>query len=237
MTQILDTTTPVASTATDDLLAAIQRVLAASPEPLTLSKIRSHLPTQLRADNLEDVLRRQVAANVLQQYPKYRSQHERYWDRPMPVHVAALIKSTLEEGALAWSELRRKLPAYAQTQAENVLQELLARKELYTHPRTGRGGERFGVRPPDPKDYLRSELSDVIHRLEKLGFNQSQIRAGALELLHDEEWKPELPRTSAPKQQSEPAETEVYLANKGGAPASESSAGPAASQPSTNPSA
>lgn len=230
MTQVLDSTPPDTSKSSDDLVAAIHRVLAASSEPMTLSKIRSHLPTQMRADNLEDVLRRQVAANVLHQFPKYRSQHDRYWDRPMPVHIAALIKSTLEEGALAGSELRRKLPAYAQAQSETVLQELLTRKELYTHPRTGRGGERFGVRPPDPKDYLRAELSDVIHRLEKLGFNQSQIRAGALELLHDDEWKPEAPKPSTPKQPRESAETEVYLADK-----EQSHSEATASQPSTNP--
>ena len=73
-----------------DLTAAVQRVLAASDQPLTLSKIRSALSGNYRRIGLEelaDVLRRQVAANVLYQYPKYRSAQDRFWDRPMRVHI------------------------------------------------------------------------------------------------------------------------------------------------------
>ena len=69
-------------------MAAVRRVLQASPEPLTLSKIRAALPANFRAVSLEalaEVLQRQVAANVLVPYPKYRSPQDRYWDRPMRV--------------------------------------------------------------------------------------------------------------------------------------------------------
>src|SRR5436305_14896698 len=177
MTQLTEQTTPETSAA-GDLPAAISRVLAASDEPLTLSRLRAKLPAALRAtapEELAELLRRQVAANVLYQYPKYRSQQDRFWDRPMPVHVAALLETTLQEGALNWSELRRKLPAYAQTLAEPILQEMLAQNRVYRHPRLGtRGGERFGARPADPKDYLRAELVTVFNHLESLGFGQSQ---------------------------------------------------------------
>src|SRR5262245_36403661 len=145
-----------ASTAVaDDIVAAIHHVMKESSEPLTVSKIRAQLPAQFRSSNIEDVLRRQVTANVLQLYPKYRSQHERFWDRPMPVHIAGLVREALQDGALSLTELRRKLPAYAQTQAESVLQEELATGRLHRHPRaTARGGERVGLAPPDPKEYL-----------------------------------------------------------------------------------
>jgi hypothetical protein len=177
-----------------DLVAAVQRVLAASPEPLTLSKIRAHLPAPYRSaspEELADVLQRQVAANVLYQFPRYRSQNERYWDRPMPVHIATLLRQTLQEGPLAWSEIRRRLPPYAAERAEAVLQEEVAQGRLYRHPRAGkRGGERYGVLPADPKEYLRAELGGVFRRLEQQGFHEAQVRAAALELLHDEEWSP-----------------------------------------------
>src|SRR5262249_49270190 len=89
----------------------------------------------------------------------------------------------------AWSELRRKLPAYAQAQAEAVLQEQVAQGLLHRHPRlTSRGPERYGVAPPDARDYLRPELEAVFKRLTDMGFNRAQLRAGALELLHEEEW-------------------------------------------------
>src|SRR4051794_24727122 len=102
MTQTAEPTTPP-TIAETDLVAAVQRVLAAAEEPLTVSKIRAQLPTALRSmslDDLTEALRRQVAAGVLTQYPKYRSQQDRFWDRPMPVHVAALLYSTLQEGPL-----------------------------------------------------------------------------------------------------------------------------------------
>ena len=197
MTQLMDTKPPD-GTDTDSLAAAIQRVLAASPEPLTLPKIRAGLPAALRQANVEDVLRRQVSANVLHQYPKYRSQHDRYWDRPMPVHIVALIQTVLAEGPLGWSELRRKLPAYAQEKAEGIVNEQLSQKRLHRHPRSGtRGSERIGLRPPEARDYLGDELGAVFGRLERLGFTRDQIRQGALDLLRDEEWAPTPPQPKA----------------------------------------
>jgi hypothetical protein len=180
-----------------DVVSAVQRVLEASAEPLTVSKIRAQLPPRFRTDNLEEILRRQAAANVLHQYPKYRSQQDRFWDRPMPVHIAALLRESLQEGPLAWSELRRKLPAYAQGQAESILQGEVAQGRLHRHPRSGRGAERFGHQPADARDYLRDRLVEVFRQLEQLGFTQAQLRAGALELLHDEEWASTPARQSA----------------------------------------
>ncbi len=201
MSQLLDQM-PTGASVETDLVTAVQRVLAASGEPLTLSKIRTALPSPHRRIGLEELaemLHRQVAANVLYQFPRYRSAQDRFWDRPMTVHVTALLRGLLDEQPLNSSELRRKLPAYAQAQAEAVLQEQLAQGLLHRHPRVGgRGGERFSTRPPDAREYLRSELSGVFQRLEQLGFNQTQVRGAALELLHDEEWAP------VPAQATEP---------------------------------
>jgi hypothetical protein len=190
MTEVIDPT-PAEAPAADDLVSAVHRILQASPEPLTLTKIRSQLPQWFRSVELEELaesLRRQVAANVLYLYPKYRSPQDRFWDRPMPVHVAALLRTTLQEGALPWSVLRRKLPGYAQSQAEPILKEQLAQGLLFRYPRMGRSAERYGLNSPDPKEYLRREIMGVFQRLEALGFKPSGLRAGALELLHEEEW-------------------------------------------------
>jgi hypothetical protein len=193
MTQVTDpTSTPTQASSDTDLAAEVQRVLQGSSEPLTVSKIRASLPARLRSLSLEalaEVLRRQVAANVLIQYPKYRSQQDRFWDRPMTVHIASLLQQALEELPLAWSELRRKLPDYAKTQAEAVLEDQVAKAVLHRHPpATSRGGQRFGVRPPEAREYLRGELTTVFARLEQLGFSQGQLREGAMDLLQEEEW-------------------------------------------------
>jgi hypothetical protein len=219
MTQATDST-PTEATAHTDVVAAVLTVLRRSPEPLTLSKIRAGLPAAFRTISLEELgesLDRQVAANVLWQYPKYRSPQARYWDRPEPVHFAALLETTLrDEGPLAWSELRRKLPAYARDKAEGILREQVEQGRLYRHPRIGRGGERFGVQPADPKDYLQSELAGVFQRLEGLGFGRAQLREAALELLHDEEWAPTAPSPS-PRRQA-PADREGVEASRSDGP-------------------
>jgi hypothetical protein len=212
MTQTIEQKTAETSPETD-VVAATLAVLAASSGPLTVSKIRSKLQAPFRSASLEeltDTLQRQVAASVLFQYPKYRSQQDRFWDRPMEAHLANLFRETLEEGPLGWTELRRKLPAYAVdplSRAETVLTDLLARGVVHKHPRSGkRGGDRFGLRPPDAKQYLRSELSAVFCDLQQLGFTEAQLRAAALELLHDEEWSPtevtRLEPETAPAQQA-----------------------------------
>lgn len=196
MTQMIDP--QVAETTPEtDLVAAVLRVLGASSEPLTVSKIRAKLPAPFRSASVEeltDTLQRQVSANVLFQYPKYRSQQDRFWDRPMAVHLATLFRELLAEGPLSWGELRRKLPAYAVdplSRAEAVLMELVAQGTVHRQPRAGkRGGDCFGLQPPDAKEYLQSELAEVFLDLEQLGFSQAQLRAAALELLHDEEWSP-----------------------------------------------
>jgi hypothetical protein len=211
MTQVIDQGPGEAAVATD-LIAEVRRVLAASDEPLTLSKIRALLPAPHRAMGLEDLaesLRRQVAANVVIPYPKYRSQQERYWDRPMPVHIAYLLRVALQEEPLAWSELRRKLPAYVLGQVETMVQEVLrdqlAQGRLHRHPRAGsRGKERYGAEPPVAKDYLRAELAVLFKRMEQLGFTQTQLREGAMELLHEEEWAsvPPAPQAEASGRQA-----------------------------------
>lgn len=211
---------PATTSEETDLVAAVQQVLAASSDPLTLPKLRSQLPMRFRTmvlDELAEVLRRQVAAGVVIQYPKYRSQHDRFWDRPMPVHVACLLRSTLEAGPLALSELRRKLPAYAGQQLEEVLNEQLAQGLIHRHPRAGkRGGERFGVERPEAKQYLQSELRGVFGRLAQLGFTETQLREGALELLHEEEWSllpTEEPGESVAEEGSAAAAQEIPLAH------------------------
>ena len=190
MTQMLEpTSAPVAT----DLPTAVLRVLAASTEPLTPPKIRAALPPphrQLSLEELTEQLRRQVASNSLHQFPKYRSQADRFWDRPMPVHIADLLHTTLAEGPLGLSELRRKLPAYAHNDAETVLAQEINQGKLHRHPRLPgtRGGDLFGVRPADAKDYLRQELPIVLRRLQTMGVKPDQLRVAALELLHDEQW-------------------------------------------------
>jgi hypothetical protein len=203
-----------------DVVTAIRTILETSPEPLTLSKIRTALPSSLRPspENLAEVLRRQVAANVFVQYPKYRSPQDRFWDRPMPVHLATLLNNVLGEKPLGMSEIRRKLPDYAKTQAEFILEEQVAKGTLFRHPPlSSRTGPRFGVRSPLARDYLRPELAKVFQRLGQLGFTQAQLREGAMELLNEEEWaEPRPPQSQQAVSGAEGQDTPAWQPLAGG---------------------
>ncbi|MCS6852720.1 MAG: hypothetical protein NZ700_16305 [Gemmataceae bacterium] len=222
---------PTVAEETSDLLTAIQRVLERSEEPLTPSMIRSRLPVALRNSNLDDTLQRQVTANVLYQFPKYRSSQERYWHLPMREHVVRLIRAALAAGPLGWSELRRKVPAYAHAHLEEVVQQELSGGRLFRHPRGSGRGERFGLQPADPKPYVQAELATIFHRLEGLGFTAAQVRVAALELLHDEEWAPTPPEPRARKEAPEAPPTTGAAAASEPAPAPETPMAPSASEP------
>jgi hypothetical protein len=201
---------PTGPAAESDLVVAVHRLLEASTEPLTLSKIRSHLPTSFRQMSLEalgDILRRRADANVLYQYAPYRSQQQRFWDRPLPVHTAMLIHAALQEGPLTLSQLRRKLPDYARHLTDEVMRDQVEQGKLHRHPpAASRAGELFGLEPPDPRAPLRQELSTMFDRLQKqLGFSRAQLRASALEVLHDEEWAAPVAHPSSAEAAAPPA--------------------------------
>lgn len=188
MTQVIDR--PSTETRAD-LDLAVLATLQDSAEPITASKIKAALPSSFRSTTLEElqtVLARQTTANVVWQFPKYRGSQDRYWDKPMEFHVAALTRAALQGEPLAWSELRRRLPVYAQPMLEQVLQDLITRGQVHRVPSVGRGSERYWVWPPSPKDYLITEMNELFKKLETLGFTRDQIQESAREILHEEEW-------------------------------------------------
>lgn len=140
------------------------------------------------AETFAGVLRRQVAAQVVVLYPRHRSAQDRYWNRPLGVHLEQLLRTALRAGPLTWSEIRRRLPAYAKVKAESVLEEQVARGRIHRHPPAGRLGPRYSLTPAEPYFYLRPELDALLRRLEGLGFSRKQLRESASDFLQEEEW-------------------------------------------------
>ena len=175
-----------------DLVSAIRHVLQTSAEPLTIAKIRTALLPSfggLDVDLLADTLNRQVAAHVLVLYPKYRSQQDRFWDRPFRVHLEQLLCNLLGAGPLTWSEIRKRLPDYAKIMAESVLDEQVARGKFFRHPpASARTGPRYGLEPADPRPHVQAELALLVSRLETSGFARAVVRETLLDLLREEEW-------------------------------------------------
>lgn len=176
-----------------DVVEAIREVLRASDQPLTPTRIRAALPLSLRGLSLDAVrgaLRRQVEAQVLILYPKYRSDQDRYWDRPLRQHVEQLLRRILRDGPMTRTDLRRRLPAYARILADNVLEAWVAKGRVYEHPcASRRAAPRLALYPADPRPHLRLELDALFGRLEHLGFTRPQLRDATLTLLQDEDWR------------------------------------------------
>jgi hypothetical protein len=175
-----------------DLVEALAGVLRDSPEPLTVKDIRAALGQlwrRLALDHLTDVLHRQAAAQVFFVYPKYRSRHERFWDRPLRVHVELLLRGSLRAGPLPMVTLRQRLPGYAKSLADSVLEEQLAQGHMHRHPPgAGRKGARIGLEPPDARAYLRPELDRLFRRFQKLGFSKGELREALADLVRESEW-------------------------------------------------
>jgi hypothetical protein len=180
-----------------DLVGAIHSILKQSSEPLTMPKIRARLRgvfQTIRLEDLTDVLQRQVAAQVLVMFPKYRSGQDRYWDRSLREHAKVVLRRALEESAMPWSELRKKFPKYMRHLAESVLNEELARRAIFRHPPTGpRMGIRFALRPPDIRPHAFKELEEALTRLEARGFSRPQAREAFMQLLQEAEWAEDVP--------------------------------------------
>jgi hypothetical protein len=175
-----------------DLVDAICGVLQSSEEPLTLPRIRERLPEPyrgIRAEQLAEVLARQVAANVLVSCPKYRSAQERFWDRSLREHAKVLLHEAIKAGPISWSDLRKKLPKYLRHLAESALSEELARGAIHEHPQASpRMGPRYAHEPAKVACYAKRELQDVLTRLTQCGFTRGQARETLMQLLQEEEW-------------------------------------------------
>ncbi len=185
-----------------DLVDAIRVIFKTSKEPLTVNKIRDQLSApfdHLGVAELTDVMKRQVAANVVVICPKYRSSQDRYWDRPLREHAKVLLRDALADGPIPGAELRKKFPKYLRHLTESVLDEELAKGTVHRHPPVSlRAGFRFGLERADLRSYATTELEEALARLVELGFALSDARETFMQLLQETEWAENAPDEPAP---------------------------------------
>jgi hypothetical protein len=183
---------PFSKSTDRDLVDAVCDVLHASPEPLTVARIRERLPANfrsLRTEEITELLQRQVAAHVVVMCPKYRSSQDRYWDRPLRTHAKVLLHEAMRDEPVSWAELRKKFPKYVRHLAESVLSEELARGTVFRHPPVSqRSGPRYALQPVEIRTYAGKMLDEALERLEQIGFARSDARETLMQLLQEEEW-------------------------------------------------
>ncbi|MGH8555714.1 MAG: hypothetical protein ACREUD_09160, partial [Gammaproteobacteria bacterium] len=100
-----------ADTDRSDIATAILSLLAASPDPLPVSKLKAGLrkPHDLPAEELEALVAGHVGLGTVFRYAPIRGEGFRYWDRDHGHYLDTLIERELRAAALPIHTLRGRV--------------------------------------------------------------------------------------------------------------------------------
>lgn len=157
--------------ADQELVEAIRLALQRSEEPLRVNQLRKLLtgPFRRSEEELARVVQQQVQAGRLFEFPRYgTSPKPRYWAYDARQYARRLLLRAARRSTLTYNDLKKKLASplrgFPDSETKGLLEEMVARRELWQHPPRRRGAAtRYSVEPPRPADYLK----DVLDRLEK----------------------------------------------------------------------
>ena len=157
-----------------DIEAAILSLLAASPDPLPVSKLRAGLrkPHDLSVQELEALVAGHVGLGTVFRYAPLRGEGFRYWDRDRGHYLDTLIERELRAAALPIHTLRgrvaRRLADASETELRERIEGLLRAGRLHELPRVaGNRAARLSAKPPDPKVYLSGLIQRLVHAIEE----------------------------------------------------------------------
>ena len=157
-----------------DIEAAILSLLAASPDPLPMSKLKAGLrkPHDLPAKELEALVAGHLGLGTVFRYAPLRGGGFRYWDRDRGHYLDTLIERELRAAALPIHTLRgrvaRRLGDASETEVRERIEGLLRVGRLHELPRgPGSRSVRLSAKPPDPKDYLSGTIQRLVQAIEE----------------------------------------------------------------------
>ena len=157
-----------------DIATAILSLLAASPDPLPVSKLKAGLrkPHDLPAEELEALVASYLGLGTVFRYAPLRGEGFRYWDRDRGHYLDTLIERELRDAALSVHTLRgrvaRRLGDASETELRERVERLLRVGRLHELPRiAGNRAPRLSARPPDPKAYLSVMVQRLVHAIEE----------------------------------------------------------------------
>ncbi len=163
-----------ATTDRSDIKAAILSLLAASPDPLPVSKLRAALRKRhdLSVQELEALVAGHVGLGTVFRYAPLRGEGFRYWDRDRGRYLDTLIERELREAALPIQTLRgrvaKRLPDISEGELSVRVAGLLRAGRLHELPRVaGNRAARLSAKPPDPKVYLSGLIQRLVHAIEE----------------------------------------------------------------------
>ena len=157
-----------------DIATAILSLLAASSDPLPMSKLKAGLRKRhdLPAEELGALVASHVVLGTVFRYAPLRGEGFRYWDRDRGHYLDTLIERELREAALPIHTLRgrvvRRLGDASETELRERIEGLLRVGRLHELPRVaGNRAARLSAKPPDPKDYLSGLIERLVHAIEE----------------------------------------------------------------------
>jgi hypothetical protein len=90
-----------------------------------------------------------------------------------------LLKS-LAAGPRSKAKLESVLPKSHRGRLGELLQPLLAAKQVFVHPPFGKGGSKYALQAADPLDYFAKQVDKLLSDVAKKGFTPAAVRAAAL---------------------------------------------------------
>ncbi|MFH0351812.1 MAG: hypothetical protein ACHBMF_07790 [Chromatiales bacterium] len=188
-----------ANTDRSDIATAILSLLAASPDPLSVSKLKAGLRKRhdLPVQELEALVASHLGLGTVFRYAPLRGEGFRYWDRDRGHYLDTIIERELRGAALPIHTLRGRVARRVRDVSEGELSVrvggLLRVGRLHELPRApGSRSARLSARPPDPKAYLSGLIQRLVQaieeeslKLEACGLARSAIYAAARALLEE----------------------------------------------------
>ncbi len=157
-----------------DIATAILSLLAASPDPLPVSKLKAGLRKRhdLSVQELETLVAGYVGLGTVFRYAPLRGEGFRYWDRDRGHYLDTIIERELREAALPIQTLRgrvaKRLRDVSETELRERIERLLRVGRLHELPRiAGNRAARLSAKLPDPKDYLSGLIQRLVHAIEE----------------------------------------------------------------------
>ena len=164
----------LANTGRSGIATALLSLLAASPDPLPLSKLKAGLRKRhdLSVQELEALVASHLGLGTVFRYPPFRGEGYRYWDRDRGHYLDTLIERELHAAALPIHTLRgrvaRRLGDASEAEVRERIEGLLRVGRLHELPRgPGSRSARLSAKPPDPKDYLSGTIQRLVQAIEE----------------------------------------------------------------------
>jgi hypothetical protein len=172
-----DSSTRAASTADNaaDEIAfkgVVLAALALQQQPVSISRLRSSLPSPFRGKPASFKTRLENLAGI-SFFPTGKPTQPLVWDRSPAVFVETVILAALSKKPLTISEIetktRAKLKHLSPADRRRVFDSLLSTQRIFRWPKKpGTKSEKFGISPPDPRDYLASALKALSKAVAKV---------------------------------------------------------------------